>query len=513
MPAAVAVPANAADVVTLVEWARDRRMPLTPRGSGSSMGGGAVGGGIVVDLSRLPLIPARVDPETSSVTVSPSATCAAVDALAREHGMRFPVDPSSAAFCTIGGMVATNAAGARTLRYGQMNAWVQGLECVFADGSRGWVRRESTLPDCEPLRRFAALESALLQAERAQPSRHAGVRKESSGYALATWARSRSVVDLLTGSEGTLALFTAVQLRLLPIPGATGTILAAFKSIDEAVEAAQIASELNAATCELLDRTFLDIARRGGPVPVPDATDAVLIIDLEESGPERLAEMSAAIEAGAQQTGALHVERAVDAASAKRLWHLRHAASPILAGLASHLASMQIIEDGAVPPGRLGEYVRGVRAILASGGFDGVIFGHAGDGHVHANVLVDVRQTDWRTRLERLFDDGVALIQSLGGTLSGEHGDGRLRAAALARTWPEASIARFRAVKDAFDPAGLFNPGVKLPAPGVPSFGGAVKYDPSLDPLPEAARTALERVQRDRAWHRFRLELLEETRG
>jgi hypothetical protein len=146
---------------------------------------------------------------------------------------------------------------------------------------------------------------------------------------------------------------------------------------------------------------------------------------------------------------------------------------------------------------------------LAKHAFHGVIFGHAGDGHIHANVLVDTSDADWQGRLDRLFDDAVALTVSLGGTLTGEHGDGRLRAGALARMWPETAVERFRAVKTAFDPVGILNPGVKFPAPGAQRLGSAIKYDLSLPPLPDPAREALEHVQRDRAWNAFRLDLLD----
>jgi FAD/FMN-containing dehydrogenase len=393
-----------------------------------------------------------------------------------------------------------------------MHAWVESLTCVFADGTSAELRREAPLPGIPVLERYAQLEAALLDAERATPSRHAGVRKESSGYGLATWARGRSPIDFIVGSEGTLAIVVGAELRLAPQPAATGTVLAAFPTIDAAAAAAATAAELNAAACELLDRTFLDIARRGSAIPVPDDADAVLLIDLEEPDDARLRQMATALTASARDAGATHTDTALDHAHAEKLWHLRHAASPILAALSRATISMQVIEDGAVPPAKLPEYVRGLRALLAQHDFEGVLFGHAGDGHLHANVLVDVASPDWRQRLTMLFDDTVRLVASLGGTLAGEHGDGRLRAGALSRMWSAATVERFRAVKDAFDPGGILNPGVKLPSVGAPSLGGPVKHDPALEPLPAAARAALDRVQRDRIWHAFRLSLLEAER-
>jgi hypothetical protein len=153
-----------------------------------------------------------------------------------------------------------------------------------------------------------------------------------------------------------------------------------------------------------------------------------------------------------------------------------------------------------------------VRAALARQEIRGVIFGHAGDAHVHVNPLVDLRDARWREKVGALLDDVTALSARLGGTLAGEHGDGRLRAPLLARVWPAATLERFAAVKRAFDPQGLLNPGAKVAAAGARAVD-RVKYDPDLAPLPAAARQALARVERERAYARFRLDLLAEADG
>jgi FAD/FMN-containing dehydrogenase len=189
------------------------------------------------------------------------------------------------------------------------------------------------------------------------------------------------------------------------------------------------------------------------------------------------------------------------------LWSFRHAASPAIARMDPALRSMQFIEDAAVPPRALADYVRGVRAALDREETPGVIFGHAGDAHVHVNPLIDVRRKEWRARAERVLLDVTDLVTRLGGTLSGEHGDGRLRTPLLDRVWTSAERDRFALIKKAFDPTGILNPGVKVPLPGQKAMD-LVKYDPSLDPLPPAARSALEIVERERAYSRFRLDLL-----
>ena len=510
LPRAVAVPADAADTCALVRWATATRTPLVPRGSGSSMPGGAIGDGVIVDLSRLDAIE-PVDVARRAIRCGPGAVRDEIDRAARAVGLQFPVDPSSGAFCTVGGMASTNAAGAHTLRYGAMRAWVVALDCVFHVGSRAEVRRGVEPPPLPVLQRALHLLEPLRAAERSAPSRHVGVRKESSGYGLADWARSGELVDLLVGGEGTLVLVVGLELRLAPLLPHSASLLGAFATLEEAVAAADRAREAGAVACELLDRTFLDVAREGGvAVPSPDDAEAVLLAEVEASSRDEADAVARAIASRFRESGATAVRLALDPETERSVWALRHAASPILSTIHPQVKSMQLVEDGCVPPARLPAYVRGVRAAFERHGIRGVIFGHAGDANVHVNPLIDVRLPDWRARAEALLDEITALTGELGGTLTGEHGDGRLRAPLLSRVWPAEALARFAAVKGAFDPDGLLNPGVKLAAAGARPLD-AVKYDPALPPLPEPARAALSRVESERAYSRSRLALLDES--
>ena len=511
IPRAVAVPSDADDVGALVRWAAATNTPLVPRGSGSSMASGAIGDGVVVDLSRLRALEAP-DVTRRIIRCGPGALRDTVDDAARGVGLRFPVDPSSGAYCTVGGMASTNSAGAHTLRHGAMRPWVEALDCVFADGSRAEIRRGGPVPDVAPVRRLLAAADAFLADERAAPSVHTGVRKESSGYGLAAYAASGDLVDLLVGSEGTLALFVGLELRLLTLHAATASVLGVFTTLEQAVAAATGAREAGAAACELLDRTFLEVARRGGAATIDEDAEAVLLAEVEGASDADCDAQARRLESGFRAAGASAVTLALDPATEHAMWELRHAASPILSRLDPALKSMQFIEDGCVPPSRLAEYVRGVRAALARQEIRGVIFGHAGDAHMHVNPLVDVGDPRWRVKVEALLAEVTALASRLGGTLAGEHGDGRLRAPLLADVWPAATLARFAAVKHAFDPAGLLNPGAKVPLAGARAVN-AVKYDPALPPLPPEARAALAAVERDRAYASFRLDLLDAGAG
>ena len=401
-------------------------------------------------------------------------------------------------------MTATNAAGAHSLAFGSMREWVTGVECLFVDGSRSWVRRGET-----PAGISAAVASLFEQRRSAAfiGARHVGVRKDSSGYAAARFAESGDLVDLLVGSEGTLAFFTKVELRLTAVPGAAASVMGVFRSLDAATEAAIGAREAGAVACELLDKTFLDFVAAASGKAFDATTEAVLLADVEGATAAAAAAAAAAIAHGFNRAGAEETRVATGDAEREVLWSLRHAASPTLARLSDRLRSMQFIEDAAVPPERLGEYVAGVRAALGRHRVRGVIFGHAGDAHVHVNPLVDVNAPDWRRTVDTLLDEVTSLVASLGGTLSGEHGDGRLRTPLLTRVWSEESLDAFSTVKRAFDPDDLLNPGVKTPASAATS-PPPIKYDPALPPLPDRAARALAEVERSRAYSSFRLDLL-----
>ena len=508
VPAAVAVPVDADDVVTLVRYASERSLSLVPRGSGTSMAGGAIGPGVIVDLSRIDTI-GRVDPSGHWMWVGAGALRGAVNRAAFDRGLRFPVDPSSGEYCTIGGMAATNAAGAHSLRFGPTRDWVLALDCVFADGSRAVISRLAPTPEGIPaLDAFFNDAVPRISEFSSEELAHHGVAKDSSGYGLAAYRHSGKLVDLLVGSEGTLALIVGVQVALAPVAHATTSVLGAFASLDDAVAAAIGARKSGAVACELLDKTFLDVAAMGDQASaIPEGTEAVLLASVEAGDEEESAARAVSLGHSFDAAGATLTRVAIGPSEQHELWELRHAASPILSKLDPSLRSMQFIEDGAVPSDKLADYVRGVRAALDSRGIRGVIFGHAGDAHVHVNPLIGVTAADWREQLEGLLEEIVELTARLGGTLAGEHGDGRLRAPLLSRVWSAEAMELFALVKRAFDPSGILNPGVKVPLPGQRAIGD-VKYDPDLAPLPAEAREALDRMSSTRTWSTLRLDLI-----
>ena len=482
VPAAVAIPKTIDDVVALVRQAADSRLALVPRGAGSGMPGGNVGSGVVVDLSA-GFAELTVDHQNRIARAGASVTWAQVNDAARPYGLRLPPDPSSGAFATSGGMVATNAAGPRTVRYGSVARWVEALEIVEADGSVRTLERGAGSPG-----RFALTpESRLLIS-----ARFPKTRKNSSGYGLDRFAESGDEVDLLIGSEGTLAIVTAVHWRLDPIPADTAGASLGFADLDAMADAVPYLVSLQPSAIELLDETLLRY------VPEAPQVACLLLVEFER---ETAAAARGAVGDAVRglKSSLTHVETAVNRSGLEQLWNVRRLASPALARLPATQRSLQIVEDGCVPLGALGEYVAGLREAAAQRAIPVAIFGHAGDGHVHVNALPDVTRHGWREALGALFDDVTALLVRLGGVPSGEHGVGRLRAGVLERFYGAEVMALFRAVKRTYDPLSVLNPGVIIPATDW-SPVAALKVGDGAAVIPEDIATRLREVERSAAW-------------
>ncbi|HWP03509.1 MAG TPA: FAD-binding oxidoreductase [Gemmatimonadaceae bacterium] len=522
IPAAVAIPRDAEDVQRVLRHASASGYAVTARGAGSSMPGGAVGEGFLLDMSAMNWIGA-VDSVGGRVRAGPGATCAAIQRAAALKGLRFPVDPSSGSFCTVGGMVGTNAAGPHSLRFGPTSDWVSALECVFADGSKAVLRRGAPFPrSSTTLERVAARVAEWQKRAAAIPPLR--VRKNSSGYAIHRFAASGDPIDLLVGSEGTLAIVVAVEVRLVPAPLESAAILSEWPDLESALRGAAVAREAGCASCEILDSTFLELVRSSG-TEVSAASAAILFTELEADAPletftlwgrvaarrahDGLRARAAALQQALAAAGASRTRVAVGSQEITELWSVRHRASPAISTMFPGLRSVQVVEDGCVPPEHFAEYVRRLRTSIAQRGFGAVLFGHAGDAHMHANVLVDVSSPRWRQRLEELLHDVAETVASLRGTLAGEHGDGRLRSALLDRIWPPEAITLFREIKETFDPGWVLNPGVKLWRHG---YSYSVKFDPAAEPLPEQAARVLEFVAARQAYDRPRLALLDAAR-
>jgi FAD/FMN-containing dehydrogenase len=503
VPAAAAVPCDREDVASLAHWASTHRVALVPRGAGSGMGGGNVGDGVVVDLTALPrrLV---VDGPSRRARAGASVTLAELNVAADAAGLRLPPDPSSGRWATLGGMLATNAAGARTVRYGSVRRWVEAVELVTADGEITELRRGA--PPSSRVRAVARFESEAGPAIRAAAelirSRFPRTRKNASGYALDAWLDSGDLLDLVVGAEGTLGLVTSAEWRLDSIPAARAGLRVRLHSLDGLGDAVAALLEHDPSAIELLDRSFHELV---GEKDV----EAVLLVEIErdDEGMARTAVQQAGRAVAPWASG---VDTGLTPAAAERLWTLRHAASPILARLPESRRSLQVIEDGCVPVARMGDYIRAIREAAAARGLPVVIFGHAGDGHIHVNLLPDVGRPGWEASVAALLDDVTDALVRLGGTPSGEHGDGRLRASLLHRIYGDEVLALFALVKHAFDPLAILNPGVILPS-GEPPVS-RLKVGASAAALPDDIARALRQIEQGAAYGRSRMELADESR-
>lgn len=506
VPSAVAIPADTADLVRLVRWAGAHGLALIPRGAGSGMAGGNVGDGVIVDLNRIGGRAVAIQAERRRAVAAASVTHLELNRATGAHGLRLPPDPSSGRFATLGGMLSTNAAGARTVRYGSVRRWVEAAELVTSDGDVVRLERGRAFRGtAAALSRFESTVAPRLRAAAdAIAAATPATRKNSSGYALDAWLASGDLLDLVIGAEGTLGIVTQIEWRLDRHPGATAAIRVTLGSLDDLAGAVEALRTHEPSAVELLDRTFLELVH-GRAAAAASGPEAVLLVELEG---ETAAAAAALAQAAARsvQPFAKRVETALTTADIDHLWALRHAASPILAGLPESRRSLQVIEDGCVPLARLGEYIREVRGAARERGLDIVLFGHAGDGHLHCNLLPEVARDGWERSVGALLDEIAGVVAALGGTLSGEHGDGRLRAPFLDRIFGAEVVALFREVKAAFDPRDIFNPGVKLgSAPAV----ARLKAGAAAVPLPDGIAAALRDLERRAGYATPRLELLD----
>lgn len=512
LPAAACQPTDLDDLRALLAWATRTGVALVPRGAGSAMPGNSVGDGVVVDLTRLAPQRLEVDPEARRAVTGAAVRWGELTTAAAAHGLRLPPDPSSGRWITLGGMVSCNAAGARTVRYGPARAWVEGLTLLTADGQLAELRRgRDAAGTTAAERRFAAEAAPTIRAAaNLVRERFPGTRKNTAGYALDAWLASGDLLDLVIGAEGTLGLVTEITWRLDPIPAHRASLRVVLGDLDSLADVVPALLALEPSALELLDRTFLDVVpavRLPEPVAALGAgAQAVLLVDLEADDPRQL---RGAVSDAARLVRPLaaDVTVAADAAEAGALWELRHAASPILAALPLHQRSLQVVEDGCVPVPRLGQYVAAVRGAAAARGVPAVIFGHAGDGHVHVNLLADTTRAGWMEDLAAIHAELADVVARLGGTPSGEHGDGRLRTPLLGRIYGPEVTALFALVKRAFDPAGILNPGVKVPAPGAPPPVSRLKVGADATPLPDDVARALREIERSGGYATDRMEL------
>lgn len=420
LPEAVVFATGHEQVRAIVRVCNTHGIPLTPRGRATGTTGATVpnAGGVVLSLERMDRI-LEVDPSNRIMKVEPGVTNQGVQDAAGEQGFFWPPDPTSAAYCTVGGNLACNAAGPRAVKYGTPRENTLGLRAVTGAGE--------------------ALQT--------------GVQTTKGVVGL-------DLTRLLIGSEGTLAVITEATLKLTPLSETVRTLRSIHTSVESAARGVSriMAQPVIPCALEFIDGAAIDMVRDYAQLDLPESAGALLMIEVDGSA----ACIDAAVQAvqrAARVEGCIEIKTARTAAQIEHLWTARKALSPAL----RTLAPGKINEDVVVPVSRMAELIDGLQALSKTHGIPIVNFGHAGNGNIHVNLLLDPDKTEEVERAERVLDEVFTLVLKLGGSLSGEHGIGLVKRDYVARELGPTALALMRGIERQFDPNDILNPGKGWP--------------------------------------------------
>ena len=415
-PSCAIWPTSTEQVAAVMKFASEHKLPVIPRGAGTGLSGMAVPvkGGIVMDLSKMDKI-IKVSAEDRLAVVQPGVVYADLDKALSPIGFFFPPDPGSGSVCTLGGNVATNAGGVKGAKYGTTRDYVLGLEVVTADGRT--MRTGATPLNCV------------------------------SGYAL---------TRLMVGSEGTLWIVTEIIFKINPRPTATSTAMATFANLEDAGNAVTqiMVSGIVPSVLEIMGKETIQAINQNTDLALPEV-DAMLLVETDGYTQAETDYQMAKVLEVFEKNSPQEVKQAKDAAEAADLWKARKSAYAVLARIQTHF----VLEDVTVPMGNVAALLKGIQEISARNKVQIATFGHAGDGNLHPQILYDGYDKDEVERMEKAVAELFQLSIDLNGTLTGEHGVGIAKAPFMKLEHDEVEMAAMRAVKQAFDPENILNPG------------------------------------------------------
>ncbi|MFS0692636.1 FAD-binding and (Fe-S)-binding domain-containing protein [Streptomyces nitrosporeus] len=456
VPHGVVAPRDAADVAAALAVCREHRVPVVPRGGGTSIAGQATGTGVVLDFTRHMGAVLELDPATRTAVVQPGVVLDVLRAAAAPHGLTFGPDPSTHSRCTLGGMIGNNSCGSHSVAWGTTADNVESLRVLRYDGTgagpltlgRGWAGAPPGL------REFAGDPGNRALIRTGFP----GLPRRISGYALDALlpesTPDRTGPDLaraFCGSEGTLGVLTEATVRLVGAPAARALAVLGYPDESAAAEAAPGLLPHHPLTVEGM---AADLVREGAGLPRGGAWLFV------ETGGGTPAEARAHAERIVRAADALDAAVVTDPAGMRTLWRIREDAAGTATRMPDGTEAWPGWEDCAVPPARLGPYLRDFRALLTAHGLRGAPYGHFGDGCIHVRIDFDLLTADGVARFRRFSEEQAGLVVAYGGSLSGEHGDGQARAELLPRMYGPEIVALFGRFKDLWDPDGGMNPGM-----------------------------------------------------
>lgn len=485
MPIAVAFPRNQEDIKRLIAFAQQYQLSLIPRTAGTSLAGQCVGTGIVVDVSKYFTKILELNTEEGWVRVQPGVVRDELNAFLRPHGFWFGPNTSTANRCMIGGMVGNNSCGSTSIVYGSTRDHVLSLNTLLSDGSE--VKFEALSPsEYRAKLQLPGLEGEVyrkLQQELEQPIQQeqirthfpkASIRRRNTGYAVDILLDSEvftqggtpfNFCNLLCGSEGTLAFTTEIKLHIDPLPEPHDIVVAAhFKSIDASLRATQVTMRYAPSACELMDKVILDctkdnIEQRKNRFFVEGDPAAILMVEFRGKNPAAAESKADELIQALQDNELGYAFPKVYPPRTTGVWALRKAGLGLLANIPGDKKAVACIEDTAVAIEDLADYIAEFSEIMASFGQRSVYYAHAGDGEIHLRPILDLKKSADVQQFYEISRASAELVKKYQGSLSGEHGDGRVRAAFIPLMVGEENYALFRRIKKAWDPKGIFNPG------------------------------------------------------
>ena len=455
VPQVVVRPRSTEEVLATLAACRSTGTPLTSRGAGTSIAGNAVGTGVVLDFSRHLNRIHEIDVEARTARVDPGAVHAVLQRAATALGLRFGPDPSTHTRCTVGGMIGNNACGSRALAYGRTADNIVGLDVVTMAGEQlSLVAGGATLsPTLDRLRDVIATGLGPIRTE------FGTFGRQVSGYSLEHLLPESGfdVATFLAGTEGTLTTMTSATVRLVQDPAHRQMLVLGYASMADAADDVPALLAFSPTACEGLDSRIVDVVRaQGGAVPDLPRGRGWLFVEIAGDEPGAISD---SVQKAAAAASAVDSRVVTDMAEQAVLWRIREEG----AGLATRTLPRKALsgwEDAAVPPARLGAYLRDFDALLADNNLDGVPYGHFGDGCVHIRIDFPLDEPGGHEVFRSFLVDAATLVASHGGSLSGEHGDGRARSELLPLMYTPEAIDLFGQVKAVFDPDYLLNPGV-----------------------------------------------------
>jgi len=458
VPQVVVAPRDVDDALAALDVSRRTGVPVTARGAGTSVAGNAVGTGMVLDFSRHMNRVLDLDPQARTAVVQPGVVMSDLQAVAKPHGLRFGPDPSTQNRATLGGMIGNNACGPHAVAYGRTADNTRELDVVDGTGRR-LTAGAGSLDAVPGLTELVHSELATIRTALGR------FKRQVSGYSLEHLLpeHGNDLAKMLVGSEGTLVTVLGATVDLVPVPAAPVVVALGYPDMPSAADAVPALLEHEPLAVEGIDARLVDVVRRHkGDAAVPDLPDGAgwLLVEVGaregENEDDVLARARALAAAGG--TGAAAVVPA--GAQADALWRIRADGAGLGGRTPSGVPAWPGWEDAAVPPERLGDYLRDFEALMADGGIDGLLYGHFGDGCIHVRLDLPLATPEGVGPSREFLEAAADLVASYGGSFSGEHGDGRARSALLPRMYAPEVLDLFGRVKSLFDPDGHLNPGV-----------------------------------------------------